>query len=98
MEMEAEMSELTLIAENILNTMQALDEAHHASNELLDEANHEKFDAFKVRMAELQDHLSKLKIVLDNEEAYAMDELIEALDHAYTSHEIRYRRTSRMRA
>lgn len=90
------MSEITLIAENILNTMQALDEANRASKELLDETSHEKFDTFKVRMAELEDHLSKLKMVLDNEEAYAMDELIGALNHAYTNHEIKYRRTPHM--
>lgn len=92
------MSEMTLIAENILDTMHALEEAHTASNQLLDETNLEKFDEFKVRMAELQDHLSKLKMVLDNEEAYAMDELIDALGHAYSNHEIKYRRTPRMRA
>lgn len=92
------MSEMTLIAENILDAMHALEEAHLASRELLDETNPEKFDEFKVRMAELQDHLSKLKMVLDNEEAYAMDELIDALDHAYSNHEIKYRRTPRMRS
>ena len=92
------MSEMTLIAEDILNTMKVLDDAHHASKELLDETSHEKFDAFKVRMLELQEHLSKLKMVLDNEEAYAMDELIDALGHAYSNHEIQYRRTPRMRS
>lgn len=91
------MSEMTLIAEDILNTMKAVDEAHHAGNELLDETNHEKFDAFKARMITLQEHLSKLKMVLDNEEAYAMDELIDALNYAYTTHDIHYRRTPRMR-
>ena len=91
------MSEMTLIAEDILNTMKVLGDAHHASNELLDEPNHERFDAFKARMLGLQEHLSKLKMVLDNEEAYAMHELIDALDHAYSNHEIQYRRTPRMR-
>jgi len=47
-------------------------------------------------MMELHDRLSKLKIVLDNEEAFAIDELMDALSVANTGHRADYRRTPHM--
>ena len=90
------MSDLTLMAETIHDTMQAVEEAHHVSEKWKEEANHEKFDEFRAKMAELHEHLSKLKMILDNEEAYAMDELMDALSKAYSDHRADYRRTPRM--
>lgn len=90
------MSDLTLIAENIHDVMQALEEAHEASQELRTNTNHAAFDAFRARMVELQEHLGKLKTVLDNEEAFAMDELMDALSKVYSGHRADYRRTPRM--
>jgi hypothetical protein len=110
------MSDLTLIAEDILDTMHALDEACHAAKALdkayrapqvegesqqVIETLHEDaeiatFDLFRGKMMELYDRLSKLKVVLDNEEAYAVDELVDALSMAYTGHRAEYRRTPRM--
>jgi hypothetical protein len=90
------MSDLTMIAEHIHEVMQAIEDAHRASENLREEANHKTFDAFRERMLELQEHLGKLKMVLDNEEAYAMDELVDALSRAYTDHRAEYRRTPRM--
>jgi predicted translin family RNA/ssDNA-binding protein len=90
------MSDLTQMAEAIHEAMQAVEEAHIASKELREETNHIKFDEFRARMAELHEHLSKLKMILDNEEAYVMDELMDALSKAYSSHRADYRRTPRM--
>lgn len=90
------MSDLTLIAEDILNTMRALEDANHAAEDLRANTNHAAFDAFRARMLELQDHLSKLKMVLDNEEAFAMDELMDLMSKAYSDHRAEYRRTPRM--
>jgi hypothetical protein len=90
------MTDWDLILEYIHNAMQAVDEAHQASNELKDNANHETFNGFREKMAELEEHLRNLKIVLDNEEAYAMDELMEALSKVYSGHGADYRRTPRM--
>jgi hypothetical protein len=98
MNKEALMSNTTMIAEHILNVMQTLDEAHAASKQLIQDVDPENFDVFRKSMLELQERLGKIKKVLDNEYAYAMDELIDALNHAYTNHEIQYRRTPRMRA
>ena len=111
------MSDLTLIAEDILNAMQAMDEArramkamgvaHHATQEedeshpiiqtLDEETNLAAFDLFRTKMLELHDRLGKLKIVLDNEEAFAVDELVDALSMANTGHRADYRRTPRMK-
>lgn len=90
------MSELTMIAETILEAMQAVEEAHEATQEFRKSNNHAAFDAFKARMGELEEHLAKLKMVLDNEEAYAMDELMDALSRVYSDHRADYRRTPRM--
>jgi hypothetical protein len=110
------MSDLTLIAEDILNAMQAMDEARHAmkamgeahhatqaadeshpiTQTLHEETNLAAFDFFRTKMLELHDRLSKLKIVLDNEEAFAVDELVDALSMANTGHRAEYRRTPRM--
>ena len=90
------MSDMTLIAEDIVNTMQAVEEAYHASENLRKESDPVAFDAFRAKMLELHDHLSKLKIVLDNEEAFAMDELMDAMTFAYSGHRTEYRKTPRM--
>ena len=110
------MSDLTLIAEDILNAMQALDEACHAAKAmgkiyqvpqaegvstqmtqtLYEDPKVAAFDLFRDKMLELHERLSRLKIVLDNEEAYAVDELVDALSLANTGHRAEYRRTPRM--
>lgn len=91
------MSDMTVIAEYIRRAMDAIDETHKASIELREETNHDNLKAFRAKMAELVEHLSKLKMVLDNEEAYAMDELMDAMSLAYSDHRADYRRTPRMR-
>jgi len=90
------MSDLTLIAEDILDTMHALDEAYHATQELRVKTDYVAFDMFRTKMSELEERLSKLKMVLDNEEAFAMDELADAFSMAYSGHRAEYRRTPRM--
>lgn len=90
------MTDWNEMVEYIHNAMRAVDEAHGASEKLRKETNHDTFDAFRARMEELQEHLSKLKTVLDNEEAYAMDELVDALSRTYSGHESQYRKTPRM--
>jgi hypothetical protein len=90
------MSDMTMIAEYIVNAMHVLDEAHDVTQDLREKNDHEAFDAFRAKMLELHDHLSKLKMVLDNEEAFAMDELMDAMSKAYTDHRADYRRTPRM--
>jgi hypothetical protein len=47
-------------------------------------------------MKELQEHQRQLLQVLDNEEAYAIDELVDALSTVFQGHKADYRRTPRM--
>ncbi len=84
------------IVEYIHNAMQAVEEAHSAAEKLRQDANHATLDAFRRKMAELQERQRKLQMVLDNEEAYAIDELVDALSNAFMGHPAEYRRTPRM--
>jgi len=84
------------IVENIRNAIDAVDDAHKASETLRQAANHTTFEAFREKMTELHDHLTKLKRVLDHEEAFAMDELMDALSKVYSGHRANHRGTPRM--
>lgn len=90
------MTDWDTITEYIRNAMQAVDEAHEASHDLRENASHKAFDEFRAKLAELTDHLSKLQTVLNNEEAFAMDELVDWISKAYTGKPTDYRRTPRM--
>ncbi len=90
------MTDWDQVVEYIHNAMEAVDEAHDRTEELRENTNHETFDAFREQMNVLLEHLGKLKMVLDNEEAYAMDELMDALSRVYSGHSADYRRTPRM--
>ena len=84
------------IVQNIARAMEAVDEAHAASETLKQAANHDTFAVFRDRMRVLEEHLQRLKTVLDNEEAFAMDELMDALSRVYSGHAADYRKTPRM--
>jgi hypothetical protein len=90
------MSDLTLIAEDILSIMQSVEDAYHATQSLREKKDNPSFDAFRAKMIELQDRLGKLQMVLNNEEAFAMDELMDAMSKVYSGHRADYRRTPRM--
>ena len=85
------------IVEYIHGAMQAVDDAHSAAEQLKQDTNHANFNAFLMKMAELQERQAKLTMVLDNEEAYAVDELVDALSMVFAGHPAEYRRTPRMR-
>jgi len=90
------MSELTLVAEDILKAIHAMEDAYHATQALRENTDPSTFDEFRTRMLELHDRLEKLKMVLDNEEAYAVDELADAFSMMNTGHRLEYRRTPHM--
>lgn len=84
------------IVEYMHHAMQAVDEAKDAAERLRQDTTHENFDAFIEKMRQLRDRQAKILMVLDNEEAYAVDELVDALSLAFTGHRADYRRTPRM--
>lgn len=77
--------------------MEAVDEAHGASEDLKRNTNHDICNAFQVKIDKLHGRLGQLKTVLENEEAYTMDELMDALSRLYSSHQADYRRMPRMK-
>jgi hypothetical protein len=93
---EQAMTDWDQITEYIRNAMQAVDSAHEVTHELREKATPEVFDEFRAKMAELTDHLTKLQTVLNNEEAFAIDELVDWISQAYTGKPSDYRRTPRM--
>ena len=87
------MTDWDLIVERIQNAMQAVDQAHEASENLRNHTTPETFDEFKAQMEELCEHLSALKNVLEHTTAYTMDELVDVLSQMYSGKPAAYRRT-----
>jgi len=85
-----------MIVESIHNAMIAVDRAHEASNGLRERATPEAFNEFRTQMQELTEHLAKLQTVLDNQEAFALDQIADWLSEAFTGKLSDYRRTPRM--
>src|SRR5512143_3028252 len=84
------------IVDYIHHAMLAVDETSDAAERLKQEPNHDNLDAFVEKMRQLQERQAKILMVLENEEAYAVDELVDALSMAFTGHRADYRRTPRM--
>ncbi len=90
------MTDWDLMTECIHNAMHTVDKAHAATRQLRENANPETFDNFRAQMEQLTEHLAKLQMVLDNQEAFAVDELTDWLSKAFTGEPCGYRRTPRM--
>jgi hypothetical protein len=93
---ELVMTDWDLMTEYIHNAMHIVDKAHAASRQLRENANPETFDNFRAQMQELIEDLNKLQIVLNNQEAFAVDEFADWLSKAFTGRPSDYRRTPRM--
>jgi hypothetical protein len=90
------MTDWDQMTEYIRNAMHVVDKAHTASRQLRENANPETFDNFRAQLQDLTEHLTKLQIVLNNQEAFALDEVADWLSRAFTGHPSDYRRTPRM--
>jgi uncharacterized protein YukE len=91
------MTDWNLMVEYIQRAMNALDKANEAKDQLRENATSETFDEFRGQMDELIEHLTKLQNVLDNQEAFALDEMADWLSKAFTGNPSDYRRTPRMK-
>ena len=87
------MTDWDLIVERIQNAMQAVDQAHEASENLRNHTTTETLDEFKAQMEELCEHLGALKNVMEHTTAYTMDELVDTLSQMYSGKPAAYRRT-----
>ena len=90
------MTDWDLMTEYIHNAMHVVDKAQAASRQLRENANLETFDNFRAQLQELTKHLTELQAVLNNQEAFALDELADWLSRAFTGTNSPYRRTPRM--
>jgi len=91
------MTDWDLMVEYIQRAMDALDKAQEAKNGLREKATPEAFDAFRSEMDALIEELANLQNVLDNQEAFALDEMADWLSKAFSGNPSEYRRTPRMK-
>ncbi len=91
------MTDWDLMTEYIHNAMQMMDQAYAATRQLREHATPESFDDFRSQMEVLVENLTRLQTVLNNQEAFALDELSDWLSNAFTGKPSEYRRTPRMR-
>lgn len=90
------MTDWDLMVETIQRAMEAVDKAHEAASELRENVTPKTFDHFREQMDELCEHLTLLQTVLENQEAFALDEVADWLSEAFTGYPSEYRRTPRM--
>jgi len=95
---ESAMTDWDLMTEYIHNAMHVVDKAHAATRQLRENASPETYENFVAQMQELIGHLAKLQKVLDNQEAFALDEFADWLSKGFTGKPSEYRRTPRMEA
>ncbi|MEO8354529.1 MAG: hypothetical protein ABI621_01310 [Chloroflexota bacterium] len=91
------MTDWDLITEYMHNAMEAVDKAQEASQEFRQNVTPETFDEFRALMGELTEHLTRLQTVLNNQEAFALDQMADWLSEAFTGNPSEYRRTPRMK-
>lgn len=90
------MTDWDRIVENIQNAMQAVDQAHEASEKLRKHVTPDTFDEFKAHMQELCEHLGAMKNAMEHSSDYTMDELVDVLSQMYSGKPAAYRRTQRL--
>lgn len=86
------MSELEELGEAIRNAMRLIEETQEAGEQLRNHANRENLDEFRRKSLELQEQLSRLHQVLQQESTYSMDELIDLLSRMFSGHPASFRR------
>lgn len=91
------MTDWDLMVEYIQRAMEAVEKAHKATDELRENTTPETIDEFREKLNELTEHLTDLQFVLNNQEAFALDELADLLSKAFTGNPSDYRRTPRMK-
>jgi hypothetical protein len=90
------MTDWDLMVEYIQRAIEAVDQTHEATIELRQNVTPETIDEFRIQAEKLTAYLTELQTVLDNQEAFALDELADWLSEAFTENPSEYRRTPRM--
>ncbi len=89
------MSDLTVIAEYIRAAMDLMEQVQEAEEALRLQANHENYKALRKSMEALTERLNHLKNMLGHEDEVALDELADALNHAFHHPTAEYRHALR---
>ncbi|HSB00869.1 MAG TPA: hypothetical protein VLE49_09475 [Anaerolineales bacterium] len=90
------MTDWDLMTEYIHNAMYVIDKAHAATRQVREHATPQTLDKFLAQMQELTENLTNLQTVLNNQEAFALDEFADWLSKGFTGRPSEYRRTPRM--
>jgi hypothetical protein len=89
------MTDWELISAQIHRAMEAVDEAHEASNSLRKKPSAETLDNFQEKMRHLCEHLQDLKYNMNHEDIVFSDEVVDALSEIFSGHEAPYRKSPR---
>lgn len=76
------MTDWDTLVEHIQDAMQAVDNAHAASETLREKIDRETMENFQEKMKLLHKHLEQMQKILAHEDTYTMDELADALGAA----------------
>jgi len=76
------MTDIDTMVENIQAAMQAVDNAHTATESLRANPDRDAIEKFQKRMKELHEHLEEIQRILAHEDQYAIDEIANALGAA----------------
>jgi uncharacterized protein YukE len=79
------------MVEHIHAAMQAVDQAHAATESLRAKTDREAIEKFQAEMKELHSRLEQMQKILAHEDTYALDELAEALGAALGNQEMYHR-------
>lgn len=88
------MSDMTLIAENIRNTMEAMERTQEVGEDLRERVTRENYAAFRTHLEVLTERLRGLKSMLAHEDEVALDELADAINRAFDQPPVEYRHAS----
>jgi uncharacterized protein YukE len=80
--LEVRMTDWDTVVEQIQAAMQAVDNAHAASETLRERTDREAIEKFQAEMKILSKHLEQMQNILAHEDTYTIDELTEALGAA----------------
>lgn len=89
------MTDWERMSENITHAMQALDEAHQASQVLRREVNPDNYAAFKAQMNALCERLRRMNEMLEHEKEFTHDEIVDLLSLIFSGEKAAYRHTQR---
>jgi hypothetical protein len=79
------------MVEHIQAAMQAVDQAHAATENLREKADHEAVENFQRKMKELHHRLEQMQAILAHEDTYTLDELADAVGAALGNRETYHR-------